>query len=234
MKWSPLEVLGGSCRGAGPTCNKQSLTKHEFTNCGFWLESIIPFNIRRSRDFSFEWNIHKSSISCECRTGPSRVDKWASSHLPLVNKTERTKKANRQQYRHFLSVAREFIQPSPPTFKLKTRQFSYKRYHRDCPLVKCKYNQAGQTALHNCTCELLESWTIHSNQHYSHMFTAYTLKRSSWGFLRQTDITLCSVAGQHLVGQWLISSSFSPEVSLPVRSTVKVSAIQCTGRWVIL
>lgn len=59
------------------------------------------------------------------------------------------------------------------------------------------------------------------------------LKPSSRGVLGQTDITLCSVAGEHLVGQWLISSSFSPEVSQPVRSTVKLSAVQSTGRWVI-
>lgn len=62
---------------------------------------------------------------------------------------------------------------------------------------------------------------------YSFKATVFTqvlslsLKQSSWGFLRQTDTILRSVAGQHLVGQWLISSSFSPEVSLPVRSTVE-------------
>lgn len=60
-------------------------------------ESIIPFNIWRSRDFSPERNVHKNSISgdCECRIGPHAVDKWTFSNLPLVNKgRERKKKAN--------------------------------------------------------------------------------------------------------------------------------------------
>lgn len=133
MKWRQLEVHGGSCIGAWPTC----LWPNTTTSCLVWWESIIFSNIKRSQDFSFEWNCYKTSISgnCECTTGPCRVDKWAFSHLPLVNKgRERKKKANRQLYRHFLSVG-QGVYPTTTSwgdaFKLKTSQVSYKCCHKE-------------------------------------------------------------------------------------------------------
>lgn len=114
------------------------------------------------------------------------MDKWASSHLPLVNKgRERGKKANRQLHRHFLSVGRG-VYPTTTSWgdalKLKTSLFSFKVNTKRLSTVKMYvYNQAGQTAPHNCT---FETFTM---LNYSFKTTILTqvhplfLKRSSWG-----------------------------------------------------
>lgn len=195
MKWR-LEVLGGSHIGAGPTCKKQSLTKH----------TKVLFNIWRSQDFSFEWNVYKNSISGdrECRTGPSRVDKWASSCLPLVNK-ERGKRKQTGNYTGISSLlAREFIQPPPPRemlskwrpasfhTKVTTKRLSSVRMQVYCTTRLLKWHYI--TACLNC-----------SFKPRRHRLPPCSYNEAAGGFLRQTDLILCSVAGQQLVGQWLIT-----------------------------
>lgn len=122
----------------------------------------------------------------------------------LGKQRQRGKRKQTDNYTGISSLlAREFIQPPPPREPLSNWKPVFIQKLPPSTVKMWVYNQAAQTA------RQLHFWTV-TMVNYSvkpglltHIYFLF-LKRSSWGFLRQTDI-LCSVAGQQLVGQWLIS-----------------------------
>lgn len=121
-------------------------------------DSVILFIIWRSQDFRVEWNIYKNFRWMWMQNWVKKGGKWAPSHLPFVNIGEgRKKKANRQLYRHFLSVG-QWVYPTTAswgaTFILKTSP-SQSYYNTDNPLLKCRFTTRHSSNSTPC----LHVWT---------------------------------------------------------------------------
>lgn len=94
--------------------------------------------------------------------GQVRQDKWALSHLPLVNKRQREEKESKQKtIQEFPLQAGEFIQPSSPRephSNCKPVRVSPNAGQRSCQLLTLKLTTRRlKQALHNCTSELLQA-----------------------------------------------------------------------------